>query len=113
MRYADANQTIVDAGDGRFIPADPANADFAALKAAQIEPYQAPAAGTLLLAKVAILDRLNAAGLLGKAFAAMGGPGSYVYERWQAASEMIDAANPLVTQVLDAIGADKSAILAP
>lgn len=113
MRYADADRTIIDAGDGRFIPADPENSDFVAIDPKDIAPFVAPAARPLLLSKVTILDRLNAAGLLAKAFTAMGGPGSYVYERWQAASEMIDTTNPLVTQVLDAIQADKTIILAP
>ena len=111
--YANAEKSLVTDGNGKFFPADPANKDFAALDPTAIGPYQAPAAGPLLLSKVTILDRLNAAGLLAKAFAAMGGPGSYVYERWQAASEMVDTTNPLVTQVLDAIGADKATILAP
>lgn len=65
------------------------------------------------LSKVTILDRLNAVGLVKQAFDAMGGPGSYVYERWQAAGDMIDITHPLVVQVLDAIGADKAAILKP
>lgn len=65
------------------------------------------------LSKVTILDRLNAAGLVAKAFTAMGGPGTYIYERWQAAPEMVDVTHPLITQVLDAIGADKAKILAP
>lgn len=65
------------------------------------------------LSKVTILDRLNDAGLVAKAFTAMGGPGTYIYERWQAAGDLIDITHPLVVQVLDAIGADKAAILKP
>lgn len=78
-----------------------------------IAAYRALTAPKPHLSKVIILDRLNDAGLVAKAFTAMGGPGTYVYERWQAAGDMIDITHPLVVQVLDAIGADKAKILAP
>lgn len=87
--------------------------EFAADGSDVILAYRALTAPKPLLSKVTILDRLNAAGLVAKAFTAMGGPGTYVYERWQAAPEMVDITHPLVVQVLDAIGADKSVILAP
>lgn len=112
MKYADASHTIIDAGDGRFIPADPSNADYQALGDQQIDDYNPPPPAPVIISKVTILDRLNAAGLVSAAFQAMGGPGSYVYERWQAAGDQIDVDHPLVVHVLDAIGADKAVILA-
>jgi hypothetical protein len=44
MRYANADETMIDAGDGRFVPVDPDNLDYAEIVAegVEIEPYQAP-----------------------------------------------------------------------
>lgn len=44
MRYTNESETIIAADDGRFIPRDPRNADYAAILAsgAKIEPYAAP-----------------------------------------------------------------------
>lgn len=45
MRYLDAAHTIIDAGDGRMIPTDPRNSDYAAILAAgtEIAAYEPPA----------------------------------------------------------------------
>lgn len=87
--------------------------EFLADSAAEVATYRASTDPPVTVSKVAILDRLNAVGLISKAFVAMGGPGSYLYERWQAAADQVHVSNPLVVQVLDAIGADKAVILAP
>lgn len=44
LRYLNAAHTLIDAGDGRTIPVDPGNSDFAALLAAgtSIEDYTVP-----------------------------------------------------------------------
>jgi hypothetical protein len=42
LRYADADHTIIDAGDGRFIPVDLDNADYRALSG-PISDYVPPA----------------------------------------------------------------------
>lgn len=64
------------------------------------------------ISKLVVIDRLQAAGLFDKAFAALGGPGKLLYERWSAASE-VDTKDPEVRGLLQAIGADVNATLMP
>lgn len=61
--------------------------------------------------KLLIIDRLVAAGRFGAAMAALGGPGSLLYERW-AAAQAIGSDDAQVITLLTAIGADPAAILA-
>lgn len=61
--------------------------------------------------KLLIIDRLVAAGRFGAAMAALGGPGSLLYERW-AAAVAIGSDDAQVITLLTAIGADPAVILA-
>lgn len=61
--------------------------------------------------KLLIIDRLVACGCFAAAMAALGGPGSILYERW-AAAQAIGSDDAQVITLLTAIGADPAAILA-
>lgn len=85
MRYANPEETIIDAGEGRFVPRDPANADYSAIVAsgAPIEPYVAPPAPvpqevTRFQARAALLQ----AGLLDQATAIIATQSTLVKMAW-------------------------------
>ena len=51
MRYANPDHTVIDAGDGRFVPTDPRNSDYAAIAASDVVIsafYQPPTVAALL-----------------------------------------------------------------
>ena len=97
------------------IPADPANRHRQAL-ATWIEaggivaPFEPPAERRLVPKRL-IVDRLEAAGLLVAARAALDAAPLYDRERWNA-RESIYADDPTALALLAAIGADAEAILA-
>lgn len=64
-----------------------------------------------LVLKRVIIDRLQAAGLLGKARAALDAQDLYTRERWNS-REGVFATDPTTIALLTAIGADVEAILA-
>ena len=73
---------------------------------------QEPSAEEYTVSKLVLLERLAAVNLFEAAFQALGGPGSLMYEKWQAAS-YIDPNNQEVRQMLTAIGGDVDTLLAP
>ena len=62
--------------------------------------------------KRVVVERLHKADLLTQAFAALGGPGAYQYERWSA-STVVDPTNADVLALMAGIGADATVILRP
>jgi len=72
---------------------------------------QATPAPAARLPKILVIDRLETAGKFTAALAALQA-NALTYERWSASSS-VDPLNPEVIALLDAIGADKTVILAP
>lgn len=61
MRFANAEHTIIDLGDGRFVPVDPDNADFAALDTGvPIAPFQRFAGFSLEAARAQLVAEVDA-----------------------------------------------------
>lgn len=42
MRWVDAEHTGIIMDDGRYVPADPENRDFAEIDLNQVQPYEPP-----------------------------------------------------------------------
>lgn len=72
-----------------------------------------PAGPPRRVRKGLIVDRIQATGKLSDVFTVLGGPGSYLYEKWQAAPPNVLAEDDEVIQVLEAAGLDPAVILAP
>jgi hypothetical protein len=60
-----------------------------------------------------IIDRIQASSKLDEAFVVLGGPGQYLYEKWQAAPPEVLVDDPEIIQLLGAMGLDPTMILAP
>ena len=107
MRYANALHTMIDAGDGRFIPCDPANADYAALLASGVEilPYVAPAAPPINVSPWQARMALANAGKLAAVEAAVEALGSThpAYIAWHYA-ESVRRDSPLIAALAPTIG---------
>lgn len=111
---------IVRMADNAFIPPDPANRDYAEFLAWQEEgntpepadPLPPEAASRVRLPKLTLVDRLDKAGKLDAALAALGTGKQRI--RWDA-SNAVDPANPDVRALLTAVvGADQvDVFLAP
>lgn len=69
-----------------------------------------PAAAPRRIPKLALIDRLHAAGLFDAALAVIKAD-PLQYERWQASSS-VDPENPEVRGLIEAIGGDAEALLA-
>ncbi len=74
--------------------------------------HRPPGSVRILVPKCAIIERLHAAGKLAEARVALNAADLYTRERWNT-REAIDAVDVTALALLDAIGADAAAILAP
>jgi hypothetical protein len=73
---------------------------------------KAPEDIRILVPKTVIIDRLNGAGLLGAARAALDAADLYTRERWNV-RDAVYADDATAAALLQAIGADPAAIMAP
>ena len=115
-RYAVADGSLLLASiDGRTaaIPADPTNRHYRLLidDGTAIAPYEPPPAAPYEVSKLAIVDRLEVAGLRAAAKAALAQDGLR-QDRWDN-SVAIRSDDADVRALLTAIGADPDVILAP
>jgi len=122
-QWVTTDRTVHAEFDGvvQFVPVDPANAHWqeiqAAVAAEALSIADAPPPPAHEVRKLAMLDRLAAAGLWPAAKAAMqadtaDNPGGIAWERWQAAIA-IRSDDPLVIGLLTLINANPAEILAP
>ena len=112
--WANTTQTsLIRGSDGACIPLDPGNRDYQEYLASGIvaAEYVAPPAPVRYIAKLDIIDRLEAAGKFDAAMSALASTTAYKQARWNTATQ-IASDDPDVTAMLTAIGADPTTILA-
>ena len=105
--------SLIRGSDGAGIPTDPGNRDYQAylVSGAVAAEYVAPPAPVRYVDKLAIIDRLEATGLLTAALSALDAASTLQKARWDN-SIQIASDDPDVTAMLTAIGADPTTILA-
>jgi len=104
LKYANAEKTVIDMEDGRFIPVDPTNRDYAAMVASNVAigAYVPPALSPIL-SPLQFISRFTDAEQLALAQAAMmQAPIKLWYDKLLAA-EFIDLTDVRVTSGVDAM----------
>jgi hypothetical protein len=118
MYKATQGTSIFRVSDCATIPVDPGNRDYQdylawVAKGNVADPADVPIVPRRLVPKSTIIDRLNAAGKLVAASAALNA-NLYTRERWYAPDRpAVYADDPEVLALLAAIGADPAVVLAP